>query len=290
LTAPALAASAVPAPLVLEAAFASARKAARAAADPAAVLRDPGAALDDRLAAVDALQSRVPYATAAQQKAAVEALLAAAQDTRQPAAVRAKALTYLGYALARVGDEAVRVRAFPVLFSALEDPAYRLFSLRGLGPASHALPEAQEAACLDALLALLAGPSSGEERATALVDVLAFVGSREDLAKRKPALAAELDARLLVPIEADPAAFVKDPRSTPAARELQIAAVWTNARHRQAAGDAAPAARVKALLERLKAVETDPTVGAWIETYLSAPPPPPPARDSTTKRLGPDEP
>lgn len=281
--APATVTTAAHAP-ALELVFAQVFATTRAAADPAAVLSDRSAPLEARLAAIDALQSRIPTAAPARQKASVAALLAAAADAAQPPEVRAKALTQLGYALPRVDDETARATAFSALFAALDDPAYRLFVLRGLGSASHGLPEALEAACQAALLKVLAGPSAGEERQTALVALYAFVSAHEDLAKRKPGLAAELDASLLSPLEADPGAFVRDPRGTPDSRELQAAVIWASARLRQAAGDDAPATRVKAALDRLASAETDPGARAWFVYYRDAAPPARALRDKTTKR------
>src|SRR5260221_9851556 len=116
-------------------------------------------------------------------------------NASKPAAVRSRAMAQLGYALPRVEDESARASAFPVLFAALKEPAYRLFALRGLASASHGLPEALEADYQAALLKVLDGPSAGEERQTALVALFAFVSHREDLAQRKPELVAELDRR-----------------------------------------------------------------------------------------------
>lgn len=272
----------------LEEAFVLARAAAAPAANPSAVLRGSGP-LEGKLAAIDALHSRIPTAAKPQKIAALGALAAAAASEAQPPEVRAKALSVLGYAMPQVDDDAARTRALKVLLAALNGPAYRIYALRGLGPAGHGLPEADEAAFQGALLDLLDGPAAGEERQTALVALNSFVSTRDDLPKRAPALVAQLEARLLAPIEAAPARFVADPRNTPGARAMAIAAVWTSARHRQALGDPAAAARVGALLARLSAVETDPEVLGWIATYRGAAPPSP-FRDSTTRRApdGPD--
>jgi len=284
-------ARAVAAP-ALEEAFSLARAAARGAADPSSVLRDDSASAEAKLDALDALHDRIPNQKPPAQAASLDAIAAAAADARQPPEVRARALTLLGYAVPPVVDEAARTRAFAVLLAALPDPSLRLFVLRGLGPASHGLPRPLEPAFLNALLGALDGPVAGEERQTAFLTLYAFVSSNEDLAKRAPALAALIDARVLAPIEADPAAFVRDPRATPAARELAVAAVWIAARQRQAAGAPAAAARVKALLPRLIAAETDAGARAWYATYRDAAPPAPARRDKTTSLppLGPDEP
>jgi len=274
----------------LEAAFVLARAAAAPAANPAAVLGGSGS-VDGKLAAIDALHSRIPTQPKAKQAAALDALAAAAASDGQPPEVRAKALTYLGYAMPQVGDDASRSRGLKVLLAALKSPVYRVYALRGLGPACHELPAADEAAFQGALLDLLDGPVSGEERQTALVALFSFVSTRDDLAKREPALVAQLDARLLGPLDAAPALFVSDSRYTPGARELAIATVWSSARHRQALGDPAASIRVGAFLALLSAVERDPQVLGWIATYRAAAPPAP-FRASTTKRApdGPDEP
>jgi hypothetical protein len=285
----AVAAAADSAPRTLEEAFASARAAARPATDPAVVLAGNGP-VADKLAAIDALQSRLQTAPKARQVVMLNALAAAAAGTGQPPEVRAQALTVLGYAMPRVPDDAALTRALRVLLDAVKSPAYRLYALRGLGPACHGLPDADEGVYQGALLDLLDGPLAGEERETALIALYAFVSTREDLAKRDPALVAQLDARLLAPVEADPADFVRDPRGTPGSREMEIASLWSSARHRQALGDPAPAARVNALFDRLSAVETDPTVLSWIKTYRTAAPPEP-SRPGPVKRSpsGPDE-
>lgn len=194
------------APVTLEAAFVFARAAAvRAkapASSPSAVLKSAAASVEEKLAAVDALQSKIPRAPRAQQAAALDALaLAASSGGGQPPEVRAKALAVLGYALPPADDDAARLRALPVLLAALGEPAYRLYALRGLGPACHGLPKAGEAALLSALLDLLDGPLAGEERQTALTDLYSFVGPRQDLPARAPALADAVDARVRAPLE-----------------------------------------------------------------------------------------
>jgi hypothetical protein len=247
-----------------------------------------------KLDAIDALHSSIPNESHAAQAKALDALAAAAVSAAQPPEVRAKALTFLGYAMPQVQDDAARLRGLGVLIAALNSPVYRIDALRGFGPACHNLPKTGEAAYQGALLELLAGPVGGAERATAFVALYAFVSTRDDLAKRAPALVAQLDARLLAPIEADPSGFARDPRSTPASRELAAATIWSSARHRQSLGDPAPAARVHAVLVSLAGVETDPTALGWIKTYRDAPPPPRKGAltESTTNLVpaGPDEP
>lgn len=280
--APPAAVSQIPAsaPASLESAFLALRFAARTVSDPAAVLKSAAPAAD-KLAAIDALHSRIPAAPPAFKIAALDALASGA-GAGQPPEVRAKALTYLGYAMPQVDDDGARGRGLAVLLAALKDPAYRVFALRGLGPAGHGLPKSDEAALQGALLDLLDGSISGEERETAFVALFSFVSTRDDLSKRAPALVASLDSRLLGPMEADPA------------RALAIATVWSSARERQALGQAAPAERVRLVLVRLAAVETDETVLGWIRTYRDAAPArrAPALRDSTTRRApaGPDEP
>lgn len=268
---PAPAVLAVPAPslspLTLEGAFAAARAAARGAADPRVVLGSDGSTLEEKLAAIDAIHARVPAQNLAGRRAAVNALAAAAVDAAQPPEVRAKALTHLGYIVPLADDERARAKGVETLLAALQSPTYRIYALRGLAPASHGLPESHEALVLGALLDLLDGPVAGEERATAMVALYAFVSPRDDLPKRKPALLAQLDARLLAPLEAAPADFVFDPRGSEASRQMAVAVLWSAARHRERHGDHAAAARTRALLDRLAEVETSPSVRAWIDLY-----------------------
>jgi hypothetical protein len=276
----------------LEAGFILVRAAARAAPRPAAVLAGAGS-IADKLSAIDTLHDAIPTEPKPRQIAALDQLAAAASSAAQPPEVRAKALTSLGYAMPQVADDAARGRALTVLLGALGSPAYRVYALRGLGPACHGLPKADEARLQSALLDLLDGPVAGEERQTALVALFSFVSTREDLAKRDPALVAQLDSRLIGPAEANPAAFISDPRATPGARSLVIAVIWSSARHRQALGEPAAAARVNALLDRLLTLERDPEVRAWLQSYRNAAPPAPVTlRDITTSRApaGPDEP
>lgn len=293
----AYAASAETAPATIEAAFVLARAVSRRAAsvggNPLQVLAGKGTA-DEKLAAIDAIQSKIPNDKKPQQAAALDALTAAAGSTAQPAAVRAKALTVLGYSMFPADDDAARLRALPVLLAALRDPAYRIFALRGLGPACHGLPKAGEGAMQGALLDLLDGPLGGEERQTALTALYAFVSTREDLFKRDPALVAQLDLRLLTVMERSPAGFCLDPRYSPGARALAIATVWASARHLYALGHPDALSRVNRLLDALAAFETDPTTLAWIRSYRTAAPPAAftALRERTTSRrpAGPDEP
>jgi hypothetical protein len=275
----------------MEAAFVLARAAVRPAAAPSSVLTGTGP-IADKLAAIDVLHSRIPTEPKPRQIAALDELAAAASSASQPPEVRAKALTYLGYSMPQVNDEDARTRALKVLLDALKSPIFRIDALRGLGPACHGLPKSDEAALQGALLDVLDGPAAGEERQTALLDLYAFVSTRDDLAKRAPALVAQLDARFLAPIEADPLRFVADPRNTPGARSLAAACLWSSARHRQTLGDSAPAARVNAVLDRWLKIEPDSSVRDWLKTYRNAAPASLTFRDSTVNRApaGPDEP
>jgi len=273
----------------LETAFVQARAAARAAADPAAVLADDTASPQARLEALDEVHDRIPNVKAAAQIPLLDALISAAQDQRRPPEFRAKALTLLGYAVPPLMDEAARARAIRALLAALAaEPAYRLYVLRGLGPAAHGLPTALEPDYEKALLDLLSGPVDGEPRTTALVALNAFVSGGEDFPKRAPGLLTTLDSRFLAPIEADPAAFVRDPRWAPTDRELAAAILWIAARHRGSAGDAAPAERVRLLLIRLIAAETDAGARTWYESYRDAAPPKPDGLTQRTTRRPPD--
>jgi hypothetical protein len=295
--APPAAVAAAPAavmPLALEAAFAAARASARRVSDPASTLASAESSTSDKLTAIDVLHSGIPTEPRAAKVAAFDALAAAAGSAGQPPEVRAKALTFLGYAMPQVEDDAARTRGLTVLLAALKSPAYRIFALRGLGPACHDLPEADDAALQGGLLDLLDGSIAGEERETALVALFSFVSTRDALSKKEPALVAAQDARLLAPIEADPARFAADSRFTPGARSLEIASIWMSARHRETLGSPAAGVRVHALLVRLASVETDPTVLGWIRIYRDAAP----ARAAkglrarTTRRApaGPEEP
>ena len=166
----------------LEAAFAMARAAALPAAASEGDLLGAGA-VAVKLAAIDALHSAIPTEPKARQIAALDELSAAASSARNPE-VRAKALAYLGYAMPQVNDDDARARGLKVLLDALKSPPYRIYALRGLGPACHGLPPAEEAGLQGALLDLLDGPVAGEERQTAFLALYAFVSTHNDLAVR----------------------------------------------------------------------------------------------------------
>lgn len=275
----------------LEAVFVLARASARAAASPESVLADSSASIPAKLDALNALQDRIPGLPRAPQAAALNTLADAAGPA-QPPEVRALALTLLGESVPPVLDADARTRAVLVLLAALKDPDYRLFALRGLGPASHGLTPPLEPVCEDALLDLLDGPVAGEERETALVSLNAFVSSGSDFARRAPRLLTVLEARLQGPIAADPAAFARDPRWTPDSRELAAAILWLAARRQEEIGDSAPTARFKALMIRLIAADPDAGARAWYASYRDAPPPKPGFTQRTTRRPsdGRDEP
>lgn len=257
-------------PVTLESAFIAARAAARPAEDPISILRR-AAPPAEKLAALEKLHGSLPSAPQARRAQGLEAMRAAAASSGEAPAVRAKALLYLGYSVPVVGDENARAAAIRTLLGAAGTPAYRVFALRGLAPATHDLPPALEAPVQEALLVLLGGPLTDEERITALVALDAFVRSREDLPRRRPDLAGALESALVAPLEADPAAFAAG--GPPAVRALTIAVVWHAARARAATGDPAALARAGALLAALAALETDPSVKAQIAAFLAAPPP-----------------
>ncbi|MBI2385600.1 MAG: hypothetical protein HYV14_06265 [Elusimicrobia bacterium] len=259
-------------PVSLEAAFVEARAAVRPAEDPISVLAR-AASPAEKLAALEELHGSLPTAPQARRTKGLEAIRAAAVSPAEAPAVRAKALLYLGYAVPVVGDAGARAAAVRALLDSTRLPGYRLFALRGLAPATHDLPPAVEAPVQETLLDLLAGPLADEERITALVALDAFVRSREDLPRRRPDLVAALDARALVPMEADPAAFAAN--GPPAARSLWIAVVWHSARNRAANGESAALARVAVLFAALAAHETDASVKAQIAAFLAAPAPSP---------------
>lgn len=274
------------APATLEAAFLLARAVTAPARAPLGVLLGDGT-VEDKLAAIDAIHSRIPDQKKPQKISSLDALASAAAPGSQPVAVRMKALTYLGYAMPQVPDDAARGRALKVLIPALQEPLFRLAALRGFGPAGHDLPKSLEAPYLNALLGLLDGPVAGEEREAALTALAAFVTNHEDLSKRAPDLVAAIDDRVLAPVEKNPAAFVADPRGTPGSRALTASLLWMSARHRETLGDPAPAARAHALLVALDAVETDPTAKSWIESYRDAAPPRPAGLIARTTRRRP---
>lgn len=275
----ALAASLTPAHsdmAALERAMLRGRELARLAADPIAVLEGSNS-LEDKLDAVDQIHARVPNQGVEQRKAGVLALVRAAENPKQPAPVRAKAIAHAGYAVPPLAHEPTQGAVIQAMLKALSDPVLRLGSLQGLGPASHGLPKELESAYLLTLLGLLEGGLAGDERVTALVALQGFVSPREDLSTRKLGLVEQLDARLLAPIEKDPAAFVRDPRNAPAARSLAVSIVWSSARHRERLRQPKPSQRVRVLLEQLLALETDPETRGWLESYRDAPPATPPA-------------
>lgn len=263
-------ASAPPPAPVLEAAFAELRaSAAKRAEDPVAVLAR-AAAPAEKLAAIDALHSSLPNAPQPRRAQGLEALRRAAASASEAPAVRAKSLMILGYSVPVVGDPAAREAAVRTLLDAANGP-YRVYALRGLGPATHDLTEAVESEVQSTLLALLAAVLSEEERVTALVALDGFVRAREDLPRRRPDLVAALEAALLAPAAADPAAFVS--RGGANTRLLEIAVIWHSARNRHSAGEPLALESVNALLRELAAVETDPAVQAEISAFLAAPAP-----------------
>ena len=257
-------------PVTLESAFVEVRAAARPAEDPISILAR-AASPAEKLAALEALHGSLPLAPQARRAKALEAIRAAAVSPAEAPAVRAQALLYLGYAVPVVGDANARAAAVASLLDSTRLPAYRVFALRGLAPATHDLPAASEEPVQTVLLDLLAATLTDEERVTALVALDAFVRSREDLPRRRPDLVAALDARALVPMEADPAAFAAS--GPPAARSLRIAVVWHSARNRAANGESAALGRVAALLTALAGLETDASVKAQIAAFLAAPAP-----------------
>lgn len=260
----------VPPPVSLAAAFLEARAAAKPAEDPISILMR-AAPPAEKLAAIDALHRSLPLAPQARRTRGLEALRAVAASAAEAPAVRAKALTFLGYAVPVVGDAAAREAAVRTLLEAASSAAYRVFALRGLGPATHDLPEAVEGDFQAAMLDLLDGTLTHEERITALLALDGFMRAREDLPRRRPDLAAALEARVLVPMEADPAAFAAGGPAN--VRLLAIAVVWHSARNRAANGEAAALDRVNALLTKLAPLETDASVKAEIAAFLAAPAP-----------------
>lgn len=257
-------------PISLESAYIEIRAAVKPAEDPISVLSriaTPG----EKLAALEALHSSLPFAPQTRRAKGLEAMRGVAVSPGEAPAVRAKALMYLGYAVPVVGDEGARYAAVRALLDSTRAPAYRVYALRGLAPATHDLPAAVEELFQTTILDLLASALMEEERVTALVALDAFVRAREDLPKRRPDLVAALETGVLVPIEADPAAFAA--RGAPSARALLIAVVWHSARNRAANGESAALGRINALLTKLLGLETDPSVKAQIAAFLAAPPP-----------------
>lgn len=257
-------------PVTLESAFVSARAAARPAEDPISIL-GRAATPAEKLAALERLHASLPSAAQARRALGLEAMRAVAASSGEAPAVRAKALLYIGYSVPVVGDENGRAAAVRTLLDAARSPAYRVYALRGLAPATHDLPAAMEAPVQQALLELLGAALASEERITALVALDAFVRSREDLPRRRPDLAAALESVVVAPLEADPASFAAG--GPPAVRALTIAVVWHAARARAATGEPQALARAGALLTTLAALETDPAVQAQIAAFLAAPPP-----------------
>ncbi len=257
-------------PVSLESAFIAARAAAKPAEDPISILSRAGSAAE-KLIALDLLHASLPLAPQARRTKALEALRLVAVSPSEAPAVRAKALMHLGYAVPVVGDEKARAAAVRALLDATVAPAYRVFALRGLAPATHDLPESVEGEFQARILDLLASSLADEERITALLALDSFMRAREDLPRRRPDLVAALDAKVLVPIEADPAAFAAG--GIPSTRALTIAVVWHSARNRFSAGEPAALDRVNALLTKLAALETDPSVKAEIAAFLAAPSP-----------------
>ncbi|MCR4295707.1 MAG: hypothetical protein NUW21_09255 [Elusimicrobia bacterium] len=164
-------------PVSLEAAFVSARAAARPAEDPISIL-ERAAPPAEKLAALERLHASLPSAPQARRALGLEAMRAVAVSPAEAPAVRAKALLNLGYSVPVVGDEKARAAAVRTLLDAARTPAYRVFALRGLAPATHDLPPALEAPVQEALLDLLGAALTAEERVTALVALDAFVRSR----------------------------------------------------------------------------------------------------------------
>lgn len=257
-------------PPTIESAFVLARAAAKPAEDPISVLAR-AASPAEKLAALETLHASLPLAPQARRTKGLAAMRAAAESSSEAPAVRAKALMYLGYAVPVVGDEKAREAAVRTLLSAAASPAYRVYALRGLSPATHDLPVAVEGETQAVLLDLLVLPLGEEEKLTTLVALDAFTRSRQDLPRRRPDLAGALDTAVLVPIEANPAAFCA--AGSPASRGLLIAVVWHAARNRGAVGEAAALDRINALLTALAALETDAAVKAQIAAFLAAPPP-----------------
>lgn len=257
-------------PPTLESAFVLVRAAAKPAEDPISVL-SRAASPAEKLAALETLHSSLPLAPQARRTKGIDALRAVAVSPAEAPAVRAKAMMYLGYAVPVVGDAGARYAAVRALLDSTRLPAYRVYALRGLAPATHDLPSAVEELFQTTVLDLLASTLTDEERVTALVALDAFVRAREDLPSRRPDLIASLEAILLVPMEGDPAAF--SAAGLPSARALTIAVVWHAARNRAANGEAAALVRVNALLTALAALETDAAVKLQIAAFLAAPPP-----------------
>ncbi len=257
-------------PVSLESAFIVARAAVKPAEDPIAILSRAASAVE-KLAALDVLHASLSLAPQARRTKGLEAIRAVAISPAEAPAVRAKALMFLGYSIPVVGDENARAAAVRSLLDMTASPAYRIFALRGLAPATHDLPESVETAFQETILDLLASTLALEERITALLALDSFTRAREDLPRRRPDLTAAFESKVLVPIEADPAAFVSS--GTPSTRGLLLAVIWHSARNRFSAGEPAALERVNALLTKLAALETDAAVKAEIAAFLAAPTP-----------------
>lgn len=253
-------------PVSLEAVFLEARAAVRTAEDPISIL-NRAASATEKLAAIETLHSSLPLAPQSRRTKGIEALRSVASSASEAPAVRAKALMYLGYAVPVVGDETARASAVKTLLAAVSG-GYRVFALRGLGPATHDLPASVEESFQTTVLGLLGTPLTEEERLTALVALDAFVRTRDDLPKRRPDLVAALEASQLTPVEAAPSAFVTS--GTPDSRALVLAVIWHSARNRAANGQGAALTRVNALLKALAPLETDAGVKAEIAAFLAA--------------------
>jgi hypothetical protein len=224
--------------------FVLVRAAVEKAKDPKAVLKSDAPA-EEKLAALDLMLGALHGKKLAKQRETMNAFVAAWQDARQPPAVRARALTYVGYGAPAIDDGAMDKKSFDALLSALADADYRIHALRGMGPAAHGLPDALEERFLDAILGLLDRPVTGDERVTALVALFALVSSHDDMLVRKPALARRLDERVLARLE-DAPRFVADPLESPESRSLFISVAWSGARLREQRGHDAAVRRLRA--------------------------------------------
>lgn len=254
-------------PATLESAFLQVRAAVKPAEDPISVL-SRAAAPAEKLAALEALHGSLPLAPQARRTKGLEAIRAVAASGAEAPAVRARALMYLGYAIPVVGDLNARSAAVLCLLDAAASPDYRVYALRGLAPATHDLPESLEGPFQTEMLELLSAPLTEEERITTLLALDSFARAREDLPRRRPDLVAALDAAVVAPIAAAPAAFAAG--GSPSTRALTIALLWHAARNRFSAGEPAALDRANALLTKLAALETDPSVKAEIAAFLAA--------------------
>lgn len=255
-------------PFTLESAFVELNaRAVKPPEDPISVL-NRAATPAEKLAAIDALHRSLPKAPQARRTLGLEALRGAAVSLSEAPAVRAKALTHLGYAVPVVGDEPAREAAVNALLDATAG-SYRVYALRGLAPATHHLPPSVETRVQATLLNLLAGTPNEDERLAALLALDGFVRERDDLPRRRADLVLELETRMLAPIEASPAAFAAAGSAN--ARLLALAVVWHSARNRFSAGEPAALTRVNALLTALSSIETDPAVLDEIAAFLAAP-------------------